>query len=165
MAFSSDGQTLATGGWDQTARLWVVATHQLLGTLTGDTNWVNAVAFSPDGRPWPPLERTAQYGCGMLPPNSRLALLSPTAATDHSLAFSPDGQTLATGNGDDAAQLWNVSYLTDCHRTYVHQQERLSIAPNGRPTCRAWRIKTSALISAVSVTLGTKKGENARRTA
>jgi WD40 repeat protein len=50
VAFSPDGRILATGSLDHTARLWDVATHQLLATLTGHTNNINAVAFSPDGR-------------------------------------------------------------------------------------------------------------------
>jgi WD40 repeat protein len=35
---------------DQTVRLWEVPTGQSLETLSGHTNWVWSVAFSPDGR-------------------------------------------------------------------------------------------------------------------
>jgi WD40 repeat protein len=35
---------------DQTVRLWEVPTGQSLKTLSGHTNWVWSVAFSPDGR-------------------------------------------------------------------------------------------------------------------
>src|SRR5437870_4882184 len=45
-AYSPDGQTLATGGNDQTARLWDVATGQLKATLKG----AQGFAFSPDGK-------------------------------------------------------------------------------------------------------------------
>ena len=50
VAFSPDGQTLASGSWDATVRLWDVATGAELKTLTGHTGWVNSVAFSPDGQ-------------------------------------------------------------------------------------------------------------------
>ena len=48
VALSSDGQHLATGGYDKTARVYDVATGTPVRTRT-TPSWANAVAFSPDG--------------------------------------------------------------------------------------------------------------------
>ena len=50
VAFSPDGKTLASGGGDDTVRLWDVATGTLKRTLEGHRDSVNSVAFSPDGK-------------------------------------------------------------------------------------------------------------------
>jgi WD40 repeat protein len=50
VAFSPDGRTLATGSYDETAKLWDAATGEFRETLQGHTMWVTSVAFSPDGR-------------------------------------------------------------------------------------------------------------------
>src|SRR5207244_7888209 len=48
-AFSPDGRWLATGGGDQTVRLWDSATGQQIRTFMGHTAGVWSVAFSPEG--------------------------------------------------------------------------------------------------------------------
>ena len=50
MAFSPDGQTLATAGKDGSIRLWDMAADTLRRSLQGHTNPVYRLAFSPDGR-------------------------------------------------------------------------------------------------------------------
>ena len=50
LAYSPDGQILASGGDDHTIRLWNVASGQEIGPpLTGHTGSMTSLAFSPDG--------------------------------------------------------------------------------------------------------------------
>jgi WD40 repeat protein len=55
LIFSPDSRFLASGGADGQVKMWDVATHRLVRSLTlerfgeGDTSWVNSLAFMPDG--------------------------------------------------------------------------------------------------------------------
>ena len=50
IAFSADGNTIATGSWDHSIRLWDFVNRKHLTTLRGQSNEIWAVAFSPDGK-------------------------------------------------------------------------------------------------------------------
>jgi WD40 repeat protein len=50
VAFSPDGKTLASGGWDGAVKLWDASTGKELASLKGHTSMVLSVAFSPDGK-------------------------------------------------------------------------------------------------------------------
>ena len=48
---SPDGKWLVTGSWDQSAKIWDVATGSAVRKLDGvHTGYVNSVQFSPDGK-------------------------------------------------------------------------------------------------------------------
>ena len=50
VAFSPDGQRLASASRDRTVKVWDAATGQEILTLSGHTTGVTSVAFSPDGQ-------------------------------------------------------------------------------------------------------------------
>lgn len=109
VAFSPDGQIFASGGSDQTIKLWSVATGAELRTLKGHTYSILSIAFNPGG--------------GLLASGSGDHLiklwdaktgelkftLSGHSGPVASVAFSPDGHTLASGSIDGRIKLWNAA--------------------------------------------------------
>jgi WD40 repeat protein len=123
VAFSSDGQTLASGNDDGTIGLWDITdpVHpRLLAQLqTGSSAPVASVVFSPRGRT---LASGSSDGTirlwDLTDPAHPQPLGQALTGTDNaldSLAFSPDGHTLASGGDDNAIWLWNlnVQYAID----------------------------------------------------
>ncbi|GAB4467308.1 MAG: NB-ARC domain-containing protein [Elainellaceae cyanobacterium] len=130
VAFSPDGQYLATGSEDHWVRVWNVRSGTLLHSLAGHTQEVRSVAFSPAPLRLTPAAQSSAFllasasydGTVRLwnastgaclhtldnPDDSTNELLDTAPNWVWSVAFSPDGYTLASGNHDGTVRLWAV---------------------------------------------------------
>ena len=110
VAYSPNGHRLA-GGVDKTVRLWDADTGQPVGApLTGHTDAVARVVFSPDGH------RLASAGgfdktVRLWNADTGQAVGAPLTGHTGSVtnvAFSPDGHRLASVSSDKTVRLWNA---------------------------------------------------------
>jgi WD40 repeat protein len=125
-ALSPDGQRLAVGGQDRIVRVCDVEGKEVLA-LSGHTQMVRSLAFSPDGRSLagsvgdPGVETELKLWDLANPGTSvRLASGQPTIL---SLAFRPDGRHLAAGGQDGSVAAWDVGSAREVWR---------------RPASRGW---------------------------
>jgi WD40 repeat protein len=116
VAFSPDGQVLASGSWDRTLKVWDSDTWTLLHDLPNPTGAVQSVAFSPEGRPQ--ARRLAWGGTDGLVKVWDEATRETHTLRGHtgwvqSVAFSPDGKQLASASADGTVKIWNVPPLPE----------------------------------------------------
>ncbi|NJN68249.1 MAG: WD40 repeat domain-containing protein, partial [Chloroflexaceae bacterium] len=155
VAFSPDGQMLATGSQDMAVRMRHVQDGTLVHTLSGHNLRVIHVAFAPDGQ---------MLASGSTDNTVRLWQVSDgtfVRAFDGScMTFAPDGQTLATGSeeGPDI-RVWRVGDGSLVQTLVGHTDGIFSVAfsPDGQmlvsvsadSSVRLWRVSDGTVLQTI----------------
>ena len=98
IAFSRDGRTIATAGFDRCARLWDLDPKEsvLLEVPNPKRSVAFGVAFSPDGRTLASARGDGTVRLWDVAAGRVRAALEGHTGSVYSVAFSPDGRTLAS---------------------------------------------------------------------
>jgi WD40 repeat protein/serine/threonine protein kinase len=108
-AVSPDGKLIATGSWDQSAKIWDAATGHAIRKLDGGhTGYINSVEFSPNGRELLTAsdDRTARIW-DVATGKRKDTVFEGHKARVLSATFSPDGKRVLTASADTTAQIWD----------------------------------------------------------
>jgi WD40 repeat protein/tetratricopeptide (TPR) repeat protein len=151
LAFSPDGNKLATAENDRTARIWDVKTGREQRVMRGHEGYVWSVAFSPDGSRVATASNDGTAKVWDAESGRELNTLIGHSRVLYAIAFSRDGKLLATG-GSDYAQIWDAASGRLLHELSdegtVHG---VALSPDGRtlatvnfasPTVTIWDVNS-----------------------
>jgi tRNA A-37 threonylcarbamoyl transferase component Bud32 len=151
VAFSPDGQRLASGGssWRRAGevKLWDARSGAELLTLRGHTGTVTGVAFSPDGQRLASASDDKTVKLWDAHTGAELLTLRGHTSWVHCVAFSPDGQRLASASVDKTVKLWDARTGAELltlhgHSFWVHS---VAFSPDGQRLASASEDKTVKL--------------------
>jgi len=120
IAYSPDGELVATASKDNSAKLWEAASGNLRHKLAGHSDEVGYAVYSPDGRILATSSRDKTAMLWNVTTGESLQVLSGHEGQLYELAFSPDGQRITTSSNDGTARVWDVSTGQEIHRLSGH---------------------------------------------
>jgi len=157
VAFSPNGETLASGSRDTTIKLWNGQTGTLLNTLTGHASVVSGLAFSTDGKTLASASHDKTIGLWDVESRELVRTLTGHSHWVESASFSDDGKTLASGSSDTTVRVWNVETGKQVWSLTGHDEEITCVvlAPNSNviasgsndKTIRLWNARTGQVIT------------------
>jgi WD40 repeat protein len=140
VAYSGDGRYLATAGQDGRVVLHDARTGQVIRVFSGYADWLNAVAFTPDGslllagggRTSDTARDHRIVGWDVATGTQRLELPGHDAAV-RSLTVDRDSRLLASTGGDGLVRLWSLATGALVHELTGHRGRVFSVAftPDG----------------------------------
>ncbi len=156
VAFSPDGNTIASGSYDQNIKLWRVSDGTLLRTLAGHTSSVNSVTFSPNGNTVASGSFDNSIKIWQVSDGTLIRTLTGHTSSVRSVTFSPDGAMLASGSYDHSIKLWRVSdgtllrtLIGDANGVYsvAFSPDGNTVASGGDDSSiKFWRVSDGALL-------------------
>ena len=108
VAFGPDGEKLLVSCFDGLARVWSVASGELLVTLEGHAHWATGCAISPDGTRAATGSNDQSVRIWDLATGHELLASKGHATKIVGLAVAPDGAHALAMSWDGAAKLWDT---------------------------------------------------------
>jgi WD40 repeat protein len=151
IAFSPDGQMLASSSIDSKVKIWNIDTGECLKTFTGKQQWIWSVAFSPDGQTVAIGGEDSVVTLWNIHTDERRFLLGHHSWV-WSLLFHPHKNILASASYDFSIRLWDAD-TGKCLNTLEGHQNILfgvDFHPSGKIlasasydyTVKLWDVKT-----------------------
>jgi WD40 repeat protein len=134
VAFSPDGQFLATGDVNSEVRLWRVSDGKNLLICKGHAGWVWSVAFSPDSTILASGSDDRTVKLWDINTGQCCQTLQGHSSHIWSVAFHPQGQILASGSEDRTIKLWDIG-TGECIKTLRGHDKwvrAIAFSPNGQ---------------------------------
>ena len=121
--------------------------QNLLATLTGHSNTVSSVSFSPDGQVLASGSVDETIKLWDVGSRREIATLKGHSGLVYSVSFSPDGQVLASGSDDHTIKLWDVGSRREIATLKGHRYDvySVSFSPDGQVLASGGSAKTIKL--------------------
>jgi WD40 repeat protein len=108
LAFSPDGQQLASASFDHTVRLWNVQSHESLKSYGHHSDFVYAVAFSPSGKQLASASKDRTVQLFDVQTGKSVFTFSGMDQDVMAVAFSTDGKTVVSSGFEPGIYWWNA---------------------------------------------------------
>lgn len=133
LAFTPDGELLVVGDASD-LRLCDPATGREVARLKGHSDYINWIAFSPDGKTLASASDDNTVKLWDLASRRVRSTLRGHRDRVIGLAFSPDGRLLGSGSWDQTVKLWDVATRREVNSLIGHTGPVLSVAfsPDGK---------------------------------
>ncbi|TDL19737.1 WD40 repeat-like protein [Rickenella mellea] len=119
---------IASGSFDNTIELWDAVSGAHLNTLSGHSNSVQSVVFSPDGFRLASGSDDESIQLWNAHNGDHLNTLNGHSGPIHSVAFSSDSMRLASGSNDQTIRLWDAVSCAHLNSLIGHSSPVLSVA-------------------------------------